>query len=151
MRTFPFWIVAVSWVIAESAVAQGAVTQEPAPPSASLAAVAAHRFPQPVRVGDLIGRRVLEPLETRPVLGHVFRVVKSPAGDEIVMRYGGFLGFGGRYIAVPTDAMALLGSELEVLDFTPVQLNAFPTYTGVGAAPLGANDTIRMGLARPAH
>ena len=120
--------------------------------NADLAALAARRFPQPVRVGDLINRTVLQPLESRPVLGRVAQVIRISNGkEEIVMRYGGFLGFGGRYIAVPIEAMALLGNELEVLDYTPAQLNAFPTYTGAGKAPLAADDVIRMGLARPSH
>jgi hypothetical protein len=128
------------------------VAQHPAPRDVDLAALAARRFPQPVRVGDLIERTVLQPLESRPVLGHVTQVIRVSSGKEqIVMRYGGFLGFGGRYIAVPIEAMVLLGNELEVLDYTPEQLKAFPTYTGTGAAPLGADDAIRMGLARPSH
>jgi hypothetical protein len=126
--------------------------QHPAPPNADLAALAARRFPQPVRVGDLINRTVLQPLESRPVLGRVAQVVRVSNGkEEIVMRHGGFFGFGGRCIAVPIEAMALLGNELEVLYYTPQQLNALPTYTGAGTAPLAADDVIRMGLARPSH
>jgi hypothetical protein len=128
------------------------VAQHPAPPDVDLAAFAARRFPQPVRVGDLINRTVLQPLESRPVLGRVSQVIRVSNGkEEIVMRYGGFFGFGGRYITVPIEAMALLGNELEVLDYTPEQLNDFPTYTGAGSAPLAAHDAIRMGLARPSH
>jgi hypothetical protein len=126
--------------------------QHPAPHDVDLATVAARRFPQPVRVGDLINRTVLRPFESRPVLGRVAQVIRVGNGkEEIVMRYGGFLGFGGRYVAVPIEAMALLGDELEVLDYTPEQLNTFPTYTGAGTAPLAAGDVIRMGLARPSH
>jgi len=128
------------------------VAQHPAPPDVDLAAFAARRFPQPVRVGDLINRTVLQPLESRPVLGRVAQVIRVSNGkEEIVMRYGGLFGFGGRYVAVPIEAMALLGNELEVLDYTPEQLNTFPTYTGAGTAPLATDDVIRMGLARPSH
>ena len=128
------------------------LAQHPAPHDVDPVAYAARRFPQPVRVGDLINRTVVQPLESRPVLGRVTQVIRlSSGGQEIVMRHGGFLGFGGRYIAVPIEAMVLLGNELEVLDYTPQQLNAFPTYTGAGTAPLAANDVIRMGLARPSH
>jgi hypothetical protein len=128
------------------------VAQHPAPPDVDPAAFAARRFPQPVRVGDLINRTVLQPLESRPVLGRVAQVIRVSNGkEEIVMRYGGLFGFGGRYVAVPIEAMALLGDELEVLDYTSEQLNTFPTYTGAGTAPLAADDVIRMGLARPSH
>jgi hypothetical protein len=43
----------------------------PPPPGMSLAASAAMRFPQPVRVGDLLGREVLQPVESQNVLGTV--------------------------------------------------------------------------------
>jgi hypothetical protein len=126
--------------------------QEPAPPGTNLADFAARRHPQPVRVGDLIQRRVLQPLESRPVLGHVTQVVRRSDGTElIVMKYGGWWGFGGRVIAVPVPAMALLGAELEILDFTPDQLAKFPTYDGAGVTPVPPDAFIRMGLAHPSH
>ena len=43
----------------------------PPPPGMSLTESAAMRFPQPVRVGDLIGREVLRPVESQDVLGRV--------------------------------------------------------------------------------
>jgi hypothetical protein len=126
--------------------------QEPAPAGANLAEFAARRYPQPVRVGDLIGRPVLQPLESRPVLGHVTRVVRLANGSiRLVMNFGGWFGFGSRVIAVPVDAMVLLGSELEILDFTPEQLRRFPTDEGAGDRVLADDDVIRMGLAHPSH
>jgi len=128
------------------------LAQQPAPPGAPLAEFAARRYPQPVRVGDLVDRRVLQPLESRPVLGHVIEVVRLDDGSEkIIMRYGGWFGFGGHLIAVPIDAMVLLGDELEILDLTPAQLNRLPTYRAAGSSPLAADELIRMGLAHPSH
>ncbi len=118
------------------------------------ASVAAQRFPQPVRVGDLIDRDVVEPEESRILFGHVIEVVRRPSGEEaIVMKYGAIFGFGGREIAVPANAMALLGEELEVLDHTPAQLRQFPTFrpTGNDSLILRPDDVIRMGLTRPSH
>jgi hypothetical protein len=71
-------------------------------------------------------------------------------GPAIVMNFGGFFGVGGHEIAVPLDAMVLLGTELEVLDFTPQQLAHFPVYKGSGRA-LGSEEIIHMGLAHPSH
>jgi hypothetical protein len=53
----------------------------------------------------------------------------------IVIKYGGTWGFGGRDIAVPLDAMVLLGEEMEVLDLTPEQLRTYfrPTLARAGA------------------
>jgi hypothetical protein len=145
--------VSIGWVLPALLLTGGSVVaQQTAPHDVDLAAFAARRFPQPVRVGDLIDRTVLRPLESRPVLGSVTQVIRVSSGkEEIVMKYGGFFGLGGRYIAVPIEAMALLGNELEVLGYTPQQLNTFPTYTGGGTARLTADDVIRMGLARPSH
>ncbi len=129
----------------------GAQAQQPAPPGADLAAFAAKRFPQPVRVGDLINRTVLQPTESRSVLGRVVLVVRLDDGTQaIVMQYGGLWGLGGRNIAVPTDAMVLLGDELEVLDLTAEQLRGLPRYDGAGRM-LDANAVIHMGLAHPSH
>ena len=125
--------------------------QQPAPAGVDLATFAAKRFPQPVRVGDLIHRRVLEPKESRPVLGHVALVIRLDDGSQaIVVKYGGLWGLGARAIAVPLNAMVLLGAELEILDFTPEQLDRFPTYAGAGRS-LGADEIIHMGLAHPSH
>jgi hypothetical protein len=129
-----------------------AAAQEAAPPGSDLAAFAAKRFPQPVRVGDLIQRSVLEPLESRPLLGHVVNVVRLANGElAIVIKYGGFLGFGGRDIAVPAQGMVLLGQELEVLDFSPQMLGTFPTFRPGTATLLGPDEVIYMGLAHPSH
>jgi hypothetical protein len=128
-----------------------ASAQQPAPPGVDLATFAAKRFPQPVRVGDLIHRTVLQPNESRSVLGQVVLVIRLDDGSQaVVMKYGGFWGLGSRNIAVPLDAMVLLGTELEVLDLTPEQLRKLPTYAGAGRM-LGADETIRMGLAHPSH
>ena len=133
------------------ALAGAAGAQQPAPPGMSFAEAAARRFPQPVRVGDLIGRTVLQPLESQPVLGHVRKVVRAPDGTlDIVVDYDGFLDIRARPIAVPADATALLGEYLEIVDFTPKQLDAFPTFDDAAAA-LQPGDVIRVGLARPSH
>lgn len=140
------------WVVCILAVSI-TFAQQPAPPGADLRAFAAKRFPQRVRVGDLIHRRVLQPIESRPVLGQVEEVIRTPDGMvAIVVKYGGFLGFGGRLIAVPADGIVLLGNELEILDFSPQQLDAFPTFQGTGgSSTLADNDDIRLGLAHPSH
>lgn len=109
------------------------------------------RFPQPVRVGDLLGRDVLQPVESQRLLGTVVQVVRGSDGViTIVMRTGGFLGLGARLIGVPADAMVLVGQVMEVVAFTPAQLAAFPTYAGT-ATRLAADSIIKVGLAKPSH
>jgi hypothetical protein len=129
-----------------------AMAQQPAPPEPALAARAAGRFPQPVRVGDLLHRQVLRPVEQQNVLGRVAGVVRHPDGAVlIVVSLGGVLGLGTRPVAVPVEATALLGEHLALMDLTPEQLRALPTFDGAGAAPVPPDATTRVGLVRPFH
>jgi hypothetical protein len=146
------------WVFAAVILCDGAFAQSPTPggmpppPGMSLAKSAAMRFPQPVLVGDLLHRDVLEPVESQNVLGTVQRVVRDGNGTiEVVVNYGGFLGFGTRPIAVPVDAMVLLGQDMEVVAFTPQQLQQFQTFSTGDATPIPPDTTIEMGLAKPSH
>ena len=124
----------------------------PPPPGMSLAASAAMRFPQPVRVGDLLGREVLRPVESQNVLGRVRRVVRDRNGQiMVVIDFGGFLGFGSRAIAVPVDAMVLLGRAMEIVAFTPKQLRQFPTFSPSGTTDVSDDRIIKVGLAKPSH
>ena len=124
----------------------------PPPPGMSLAESAAMRFPQPVRVGDLLGRDVLRPVESQDVLGRVRGVVSDSAGQIlVVIDFGGFFGFGSRPIAVPVDAMVLLGQDMEVVAFTPEQLEHFTTFSPAVTTDVANDTTIKVGLAKPSH
>jgi len=113
---------------------------------------AARRFPQAVRVGDLIGRQVLKPVEDQPVLGRVAAVTRrKDGGINVVVRLGGLFGVGTRPIDVPVEAVALLGEYVAVIDFTPEQLRRFPTADDSTATPLGPEENILVGLTRPFH
>ncbi len=122
------------------------------PDAQDLAESSAKRFPQPVRVGDLLNRRVLEPIESQPTLGRVQSVVRLADGTiAVVIKFGGFLGFDTRPIAVPVNAMVLLGQFMEVVDYETDQLQKFPTFNPAGSKPLSPDSIIRVGLARPSH
>jgi hypothetical protein len=124
----------------------------PPPTGMSLADSTAMRFPQPVRVGDLIGREVLRPVESQDVLGRVRRLVRDGSGQiMVVVDFGGFLGFGARPIAVPADAMVLLGQDMEIVAFTPEQLRQLPTFSPAGTTDVADDTIIKVGLAKPSH
>jgi len=74
-------------------------------------------------------------------------VVVDIAGPSL----GGALGLGVRPVAVPVEAMALLGEYMALIDLTPGQLRALPTFDPAGTAPVPPDDTIRVGLVRPFH
>lgn len=125
---------------------------DPSAPGSDLAERAARRFPQPVRVGDLIDRKVLQPTPAQHVLGRVAAINRNDRGGiDVVVRFGGFFGWGARPIAVPVEAVALLGEHVAVMDFTPDQLRDFPTLSGAKDVAIPLNDTIRMGLTKPFH
>ena len=157
----PRWLTVATIGLVLAALPCAAVTAEaqsaspggmPPPPGMSLAHSAAMRFPQPVRVGDLLRRAVLQPVESRVLLGYVRDVVRDRTGSlAVVVDLGGVLGVGGRPIAIPVDAMVLLGDETEVVAFTPAQLERFPTFQPVGTSSLPKSAVIRIGLAKPSH
>jgi hypothetical protein len=155
-RATPIRILLASCILTASANAVQAQSTTPGgmppPPGMSLAGSAAMRFPQPVRVGDLLGREVLRPVESQDVLGRVRRLVRDGDGQiMVVVDFGGFLGFGRRPIAVPVNGMVLLGQDMEIVAFTPEQLRLFPTFSPSGTTDV-ANDTIiKVGLAKPSH
>ncbi len=110
------------------------------------------RFPQPVRVGDLLNRAVIEPVEAQNFLGTVQQIVRDSDGNlAAVIRYGGFLGFGTRPISVPIDAMVLVGQVMEVVAYTPKQLEKFPTFSSGRSMPVSPDIIVKIGLAKPSH
>jgi PRC-barrel domain len=143
-----FLAAAVNLVQAQSTTPGGM----PPPPGMSLAESAAMRFPQPVRVGDLLGREVLRPVDRQDVLGRVRGLVRDRDGRiMVVVDFGGFLGFGARPIAVPVDAMVLVGQDMEIVAFTPDQLRQFPTFSPSGTTAVADDTIIKVGLAKPSH
>jgi hypothetical protein len=105
------------------------------------------RFPQPVRVGDLIGLPVLD--DGNRTLGHVRGVVRTPQNRiELIVGYGGFLGFGVRPVAVPIEVMGILGRALASLDMPRQDYAAAPTWHNNGATVIPDDDSISIALAR---
>lgn len=112
----------------------------------------ANRFPQPVRVGDLLHRQVLRPVEQQNVIGRVASVVRRDDGQVLfVIDLGGTFSLGTRPVAVPAEAMVLLGEYVAVADLTPDQLRALPPFDPTGTTALPADTNIKVGLARPFH
>ena len=105
------------------------------------------RFPQPVRVGDLIGLPVLDDNES--TIGHVRQVVRTPQGGiALIVSYGGWFGFGARPVAVPIQVVGILGREIASLDMPPSEYASAPTWHRTAADALPDNATIRIALAR---
>jgi hypothetical protein len=122
---------------------------QPAPPVdlARLEANAARRWPQPVLVSDLAGIPVLDGRLGR--LGVTDRVVGSSEGaPRVVIRYGGWLGFGARPIALPLAGIAMLGRQVVVMDISREQLDAWPTFADKDGVALPGSDVVKVGLTK---
>ena len=105
------------------------------------------RFPQPVRVGDLIGLPVLD--DGDRTLGFVRQVVRTPQDKiELIVAYGGWFGWGARPVAVPVEVLGILGRQLASLDMSRSEYAAAPTWQSGQAAALSDDDSIRIALAR---
>ena len=107
------------------------------------------RWPQPVRVGDLIGRPLLRNAPQQTVLGRVAAVTRGADGTEaILVDAGGVLGLGTRRVAVPTAATALLGQFIVLMDLDPAELGRLPDVRDGVEGRLPWTETIRIGLTR---
>jgi hypothetical protein len=108
------------------------------------------RFPQPVRVGDLIGLPVLD--RSASTLGYVQQVVRGPAGQpKLIVSYSkwfGWLGWFTRPVAVPIEATGIAGKQILSLDMPPGEYATAPTWQGQNATALPRDDTIQIALGR---
>jgi PRC-barrel domain len=105
------------------------------------------RFPQPARVGDLIGLPVLD--EQMSTLGTVRQVVRTADGKvQLIVSYSRWWGWFGRPVAVPLEAVGIEGRMLVSLDMDPDEYAEAPTWHDPSATALAANATIRVALGR---
>ncbi|MEP9348157.1 PRC-barrel domain-containing protein [Xanthobacter sp. KR7-225] len=105
------------------------------------------RFPQKVRVGDLIGLP-MQDFDDR-VLGHVEAVVRTPDGHIVlVMPYGGWFGHGARPVGVPIETVAILARHLNVLDLPREDFPKLPTWKAGEGTPIPPDDIIRIAISR---
>lgn len=105
------------------------------------------RFPQPARVGDLIGLPVLD-LHSK-TLGYVRHVVRTPAGEiKFIVGYSRWWGWFGRPVAVPLEVLGIEGRHLVSLDMPPSEYDDAPTWRDTDGTPLPADETIRVALSR---
>jgi hypothetical protein len=108
------------------------------------------RYPQPARVGDLIGYPVLD--DNSRTLGHVRRVVRTADGKiELIVAYNswcGWCGIGTRLIAVPIEVVGVLGRQIASLDMRPHEFAVAATWNESSATVLGNDETIQVALAR---
>jgi len=128
-----------------------AETQEPTPEEKMRA-----RFPQPVKVGDLIGLPVLDG-EDRTI-GYVDNVVRSTAGKiSLIVPYSAWLGWPKdigplarvrRPVAVPIEVVAILGRQIDALDMDRPDFDKAPTWIAKDDTPIPKDEIIRIAIGR---
>jgi hypothetical protein len=105
------------------------------------------RFPQPARVGDLVGLPLID--LNSSTLGYVRQIVRTSAGKiEFIVGYSWLWGWFGRPVAVPLEALGIEGRHLVSLDMPRSEYAAAPTWHDPAATPLPADATVRVALAR---
>ncbi len=114
------------------------------------------RYPQPVRVGDLIGLPVLD--DDDSTIGYVRDVVRTKTGKiQLVVPYGHWFGWvrlGGpfdwdrRLVGVPIETVAILGRQIDALDMPPEAFDAAPPFKPQDVTPIGRDETIKIALGR---
>jgi hypothetical protein len=121
------------------------VPQTPMPSAA--AARMQMRFPQPVRVGDLIGLPVLD--DDDSTLGRVREVVRDPQGGiKLIVSYSRWWGIGGRPVAVPIEVVGILARQIAAIDMPRAEFAAAPTWTAGADRPIPPEETIRIAVTR---
>lgn len=105
------------------------------------------RYPQPARVGDLVGLPVLDLHAS--TIGYVREVVRTPHDKiELIVSYSRWWGWFGRMVAVPIEVVGIEGRQFVSLDMPPAEYDAAPTWHDRDAAALSADDMIQVALAR---
>jgi hypothetical protein len=105
------------------------------------------RFPQAVRVGDLIGLPVLDDGDS--TLGRVREVVRDGQGRiKLIVGYSRWWGLGGRPVAVPIEVVGILGRQIAAIDMPAAEFATAPTWTAGSDQPIPPNETIRIAITR---
>ncbi len=105
------------------------------------------RFPQPVRVGDLVGLPLLDWDDS--TLGYVRHVVRTPEGKiQLIVNQGWLFGWGGRLVQVPIEAVAILARQINLLDISLEEFRAAPAWSAAATQPIPADGTIKIAVSR---
>ena len=129
------------------AVAQQAPPADTAKDDDSLEAKYKRRFPQPAKVGHLIGLPVLD--DNDVTLGYVRHVVRTPEGKiELIVSYSKWFGWFGRPVAVPIEAVIILALQLDSIGMQPEDYAEAPTWMAGKDQILPETDTVRVALGR---
>lgn len=116
-------------------------------PDASQDARWRRRFPQPVSVSDLIGRRMLD--QDQGVLGRIEAVARTADGTLLIaFARRRLLLLSGEVVAVPLKATAALGPFVMILDLSFDEIDRLPPFSSSAATPLDRAARVEMALTK---
>jgi hypothetical protein len=105
------------------------------------------RFPQPVRVGDLIGLPVTDMRSS--TLGYVREVARTPQGDiELIVSYSPWWGWFGHPVAVPIEAVGIEGRQIVSMDMSPREYANAASWARTDETILPEDVTVSIPLSR---
>jgi hypothetical protein len=110
------------------------------------------RYPQPIRVGALIGARLSD--NDSRTIGIIRHVVRTAQGRiDVVVDCCGWFGFGSREVLVPIAVLGVFGREVASLDWPRGAYASAPAWQNsdlqhTGGTVLADDDTVRIALAR---
>jgi hypothetical protein len=110
------------------------------------------RFPQPVRVGDLIGLPMLDYDDA--TIGYVRQVVRTPDGKVVlIVPHSSWFGWvrtevGKRPVAVPIETVAILGRQLNNLELSREDIAALPDWKPAQGQLLDSDEKTLIALGR---
>ena len=105
------------------------------------------RFPQKIRVGDLVGRPVVD--DDDVVLGTVKEVVRTPAGKiRLIVPYRRWFDWSTRPVAVPIEVVVSIGRNVASVDMKPDAYRAAPAWADGEGQRLGDDEVILIALGK---
>jgi hypothetical protein len=105
------------------------------------------RFPQPVRVGDLIGLPVTDLRSS--TIGYVREVARTPQGDiELIVSYSPWWGWFGHPVAVPIEAVGIEGRQIVSMDMSPQEYAETASWVRTNETILPEDATVSIPLSR---
>lgn len=105
------------------------------------------RFPQPVRVGDLIGLPVIDLRSS--TLGYVREVARTPQGGiELIVSYSPWWGLFGHPVAVPIEAVGIEGRQIVSMDMSPQEYAKAARWVRTSETILPQDATVSIPLSR---
>jgi hypothetical protein len=141
-----------AWMLA--AAATGTSPQSPAdgaakPPTPE--EIFDSRFPQPVKVGDLIGLPVLDYFDA--TIGYVRNVVRTPAGKiQLIVTQGGWPAgwstWRARVVPVPIEVVAILGRQIVALEMSRDEFASARTWSEADGQAIAPDESIRIAISR---